>query len=227
MTSVLPQTERIPQMSDPEYDPDALVWLDENEQLRSLGSAALQLLFHNQKDAALTACMTAETAVTLLVCCLVRDMEDVTDRKIGEEMIGTSIAEAKEFARDQAAHLRKYMRQPVRDGIPPHYARFGTKIDRVGLQTAELLASTLDLYELPEKLKIRRDFVAEAEARRLARIEERRKKRAATPIEMAPPPVPVDKREKEEREPLCDKCGKRPRVSGTLCQKCAEWMMRR
>jgi hypothetical protein len=223
MTTVLPQTERIPQMQDDELDLDALVWIDENNEIVTLGSAAIQLLFHNQKEAAVTSCLTAETAVTLLICHYVggRSAEDV------EGMLDQSLSEAKLFVREQLKHLEEYMKLRQRDDIPPQHARFGSKIDRVARQTSTLLGKTIDLYELPEKLKIRRDFVEETERRRAERLERRRQRQASAATTMAPPPVPVNKREKEEREPLCDKCGKRPRVSGTLCQKCAEWMMRR
>jgi hypothetical protein len=139
-----------------------------------------------------------------------------------------AVDEARVGARDQKKHVESYIRMRQRKDLDPAITRLGGKIDTMLIRVSQLLLDTIDLYELPGKLKIRRDFVEETERRRRERIEAKKlTKEMRAAKRHQPPPAPLPKREKEDRPPPCDKCGKRPRVSGTLCAKCAEWMMRR
>ncbi len=175
----------------------------------------LDAMFERQLRAAISACLVYESAIGFVLLCLA-----------GEEIEDDVIADAKRACVEQIAHLEKYMRLPQNKKLPAVHRQIGSRIDRLGYHSASLLQRAVDVYELPGKLRDLRERAAEHERRRQEKIEAKRRAASKTPKAMAPPPVPVPKREKIEPPPKCAKCGKRPRVSGTLCEPCAKWLMR-
>ena len=175
----------------------------------------LDAMFERQLRAAISACLVYESAVGFLLLHLV-----------GEEIEADVIVDAKRASSKQIAHLEKYMRLPQNKKLPGVHRQIGGRIDRLGYHGASLLQRAVDVYEFSEKQRDLHERAAEHERRRQEKIEAKRRAASKPPGAMTPPPVPVPKREKIEKPPPCSKCNKRPRVSGTLCEKCAQWLAR-
>lgn len=170
--------------------------------------------FVRQKNAALAAVGTFEVAAIFLLAYRTGDTVD-------EEIVDA----ARQQVKFQIAHLERYVKLPQNPKLPVGHRRLGSRIDRALLHGHVLMGKAIEVYELPGKLRDIRERAAEHERRRRERIEERGRLRARyiVPAVDARSSSPVPKREKLEPKPRCTKCGKRPPVTGGLCDPCARW----
>lgn len=147
--------------------------------------------------------------------------------RLGEwDALGKDWSAEKRQATAQLRHLKRYMRLGQNPTLPDVHRRLGQRVDRALYDSHTALYTAINLVEEHRLAKTRVESVAEYERRREERLErerERRAQREEKERELAARPVAVPKRPKREERPVCEKCGKRPQVSGSLCGPCARW----
>jgi hypothetical protein len=168
--------------------------------------------FQGQRGSALLAAEGIGAALAVLIA-----------HRQGEVLFGaTKFSPA--WAAHQRGHLERYMRTPHDPELPRRLQLYGAKIDRLLLKVCALTDSAWELARLPETQLIHAEAMLRREQARAARIEARRLREQIAEVErLVTAPHLKPKRAKRPVTPRCEKCGKRPRVTGRLCDPCAKW----